>query len=1205
MKFRRNCLKCSHYLQCKEPAKSIVFSCGRFKETRESIKQEAAILEQALELPFSASSAFEPIGGSALAVGDEYDQNFGGFDAFKTIKSLIEDKRIVSPDIKIPEKDFAEAPNFLTWCISDKFLNQKPFIEQAVIGTKLFAEYCPSCSDQDYLHDKHKVNDSLDKFQRKVALLEYGVCPHCKNNRLHFFKKGLLNPYYELALCAGQRSGKSAVTAMLFSYLTHRMLKLERPNEVYGLLNATVLQLTFVALTFAQAKDTLYEPFYGNVLDAPWYKDYHSMLDHVGSRHGDELYKAKDTFLSYKHRRLIAYAAGPDKRVLRGRTRYGACLAGDTLISTDAGLIRMGDKLHGLHTNYGDSRRKIVDHFSTGVKRVFRARLNNGLYIDSTANHEHRVYTPTGLIWKRTDQLTEGDFVVCSLGGEFPNDPQFHFKYERPKTNVEKFIAFAQTKREFYLEEALAHVSCTYDALTCITSRLRKKGLLTKRWVGHNIPYVYRLVGNFEASVLRTGKIVQNRDKLRLPSRMSPDLASLMGYLVADGNYAQNGPEVSFTSTNFAKIEDFARKFKRVFGCSARISTWVTPNGVDAYSVVFAYNTIKAFLAHAGLGRAWSTIKCVPWSVLEGSKETIIAFLSSAISCDGGMSSRLYYSSRSSQLIHEMQLLFWRLGYAAGARFGQRLSTLTLNAFDANDFLDYDYSGLQKRSYKQTFKKHSIRKSTAYECFRIPGSRKVIGNNVFYVHTHSALNDAEVREYEHAYRHVIDKGFVLSAVKSVTFLGRQKVYDLTVDAEDHAFTANAIATHNSVDELGWFPNDAEAAKNVKMNANEVYIALERSLLTVRASARNVIKSGFFNVPFAYFINISSPSSVRDKIMELVRKAQGSKKIFGLAKPTWEMNPHVPKSALAEEFKKDPVAAMRDYGAQPPLTNSPFIGSQETVEQCFSKNPNSLKIIYKTKKSKDGSNTEMYAELDTIRKSGKPSVLALDAGYSNNSFAFAVGYLTASGKPVISNVGEVIPIPGIRINHSLLYKNLLVDLLVEQNIVLAAADRWNSLKILADMEQDYGAQKRQYSLKYADMQMFKSYCEDGLVTLPTPRTSIQEILKYDQSSYPNCFKHKPAEHLILQLLTVQDTGTAVLKGDQLTDDVARAVFLCFRMLIDEEYADLLSQEAKPVEAPARIEEMGVYRNYSGGSSSSGHGGAGGSGSNIGYSRQRMG
>lgn len=697
---KNNCIRCKHYLKCKDPHKSIIFICDRFSKVNNG--QDIDILQDMVDAHISKEQH--------IIVPDTHES----LSAYNEIKRIITSDQIVSPDIRFPESDFAAAPNFYTWCVSQQFLDQKPYTPQAVIGTVLFSEYCPRCSDLSYL-ENYEARDSLKKFENKIALLDQGVCPHCGATRYDFARNKEIKYYYELALAAGQRSGKSALLGMMFSYLTHRMLKLERPNEVYGLLKATVLQCTFVALTYAQAKDTLWEPYYGNLLDSPWFNEYHNALDEVESHYGENtFYNLKDSFVLYKHRRLYIYPAGPDKRVLRGRTRFGG----------------------------------------------------------------------------------------------------------------------------------------------------------------------------------------------------------------------------------------------------------------------------------------------------------------------------------------------------------------------------------------------------------------------------------------------------------------------------------------AIDEIGWFPNDKDAAKNIKMNADEVYTAIERSLLTVRVSADRLMKQRRFNVPTGYFLNISSPSSIRDKIMELVRKAQFSTKIYGIQRPTWKMNPTIPynSATIQEEFRKDPVTAMRDYGAEPPLNSSPFISNSEHIESCFYR-PNKLRLNYKIKKYSNGSQ-ELYATVERAVASKRPSVLALDAGFSNNSFAFAVGHLH-NGMPIISLVGEIIPRPDAKINFSLVYEKVLEELVLECNIAIAAADRWNSLKMLSDLTESYMIEKRQYSLKYADIVNVKSCIESHTLGLPKCKRKIADILQFDQSKYPMCFKDAPEEHLVVQLLTVQDTGLNVIKGENLTDDIARAVFLCVHQLLDEKNQEFLhtndssddEEEQKPT---LDVRTLFAMTKYSGGS-----------------------
>lgn len=476
------------------------------------------------------------------------------------------------------------------------------------------------------------------------------------------------------------------------------------------------------------------------------------------------------------------------------------------------------------------------------------------------------------------------------------------------------------------------------------------------------------------------------------------------------------------------------------------------------------------------------------------------------------------------------------------------------------------------------------------------------------------------------------KTYKLSKVHSVTAVGRKSVFDLEVK-DAHCYYANNILVHNcsyhemlqhsskkvgaellkfndtfvlyrhraltfypsgpdertlrgrtrcesAMDEVGWFDNSPNSTK-VKIGASGVYDALARSLRTVRSAAVELWEKGFTEVPTGMFFNISSPSSARDKIMELVRKAQGSIYTLGMKRATWEMNPKVTRKHLADEFQKNPITAMRDYGAEPPLTSNALL-SRSQVEKGIGKKSNAVLLQHYSKKSSNGEITR-YAKILKARDSDIPSVLTIDAGVTNNSFAFTLAHLKEQKFPVIDAVGEIQPAPGMRLNFNKIFKHVLVPLLDVRNVQLVAADRWNSEKILSDLKEDHEVNTRMYSLKYADMMLFKDYLEDSKIMLPKPGRSLEDVVKYDQSQYPSCFKNDAIGHFYLQLLTVQDTGASVIKGDQLTDDMVRSSMLALRMLLDEDYKDLWLNDRKS--APKySIQDLVVSRKYSGGSSS---------------------
>ena len=620
-------------------------------------------------------------------------------DIRKTINEILQSKDIVPRDLKIDDSSMPKAKNYYDWVTNEEFLgsDMPPYLEQALIGIKLFAEYCPRCSDLDWMADGgHTAQDGLVGLEKHVQLLEHGVCPKCGARRSHLIKRGELLFYNELALNAGQRSGKSALVAMLSTYVLHLVLKSQKPTQLFRIKSNSLLQGTFVALTYAQAKDTLWEPFYQYVMEAPWFNAYHELMHSYERKYGREFIKLKDTIIRYSHRSIVFNPSGPDKRSLRGRTRIVA----------------------------------------------------------------------------------------------------------------------------------------------------------------------------------------------------------------------------------------------------------------------------------------------------------------------------------------------------------------------------------------------------------------------------------------------------------------------------------------AIDEIAYFDND-KASQKVKYSAAEVYIALERSLRTVRNSEARLIANEYDEAFTGYFFNISSPVSQRDKIMELVRQSHGSKKMLGVHKPTWEMNPEVTREALDDEFRKDYATAMRDYGAEPPMSANPFITSRQLIlDTIRPKGKNYVKLHTSIYKQKDGTKYR-YGTVKVKAAEGETSVMAIDAGYSNNCFAMAVGSLkyipTASGEellcPVIDCVVEINPLPNIPLHYSMIYEGVMLPLIRERNVKILLADRWQSIKILqdAEMSEDLDVSK-QYSLKFSDMIDVKTRMMQQQLQIPRP--SIEDLDKIMELSsdeeYPQCFEHKPVEHLLLQMMTVQQGASNVIKGEGLTDDIWRAVCLCVYALGNPDYSEILQR-----------------------------------------------
>ncbi len=225
----------------------------------------------------------------------------------------------------INEHDIEKSPNFVDFCLNKNFLNIVPYPRQIEAGLTFFEEYCPDCTNPAWVYGDRK---SLDLFKQPTAeilenvqLLEFGKCPKCHATRDKWVKNGVFENPYELAGCAGQRSGKSALVAMIAAYVLHRYLVIPDPIRYFNLLSSSQLYMSMTAISAGQAEASLWTPFKEYVDEAPWFKEYHQMLADYGERMGVKLLHRPRTFLVYQHKRIACMFEAPNKRRLRGKTR--------------------------------------------------------------------------------------------------------------------------------------------------------------------------------------------------------------------------------------------------------------------------------------------------------------------------------------------------------------------------------------------------------------------------------------------------------------------------------------------------------------------------------------------------------------------------------------------------------------------------------------------------------------------------------------------------------------------------------------------------------------------------------------------------------------------------------------------------------------------------------------------------------------------
>jgi hypothetical protein len=406
----------------------------------------------------------------------------------------------------------------------------------------------------------------------------------------------------------------------------------------------------------------------------------------------------------------------------------------------------------------------------------------------------------------------------------------------------------------------------------------------------------------------------------------------------------------------------------------------------------------------------------------------------------------------------------------------------------------------------------------------------------------------------------------LSNIKSITYKCKELVYDITIDSEEHAFNANGIVVKNC-DELSWFPykivstdseeGEDEEDERERANADEVHQALEASLMTVRTEVLSLYKRGIDVIPTGINLNISSPQSELDKLSRIYRECKDSPKetlTLALRLPTWELSPIYTRDhpIIVSAYAKNPRKAERDMGANPPKLSASIFKPELLLPLFNQARPNTHRILYD---NTDPEKTKAKVISVLPRSSWKPQILTIDAGLSDNSFAVALGERLETNL-VVNAIMEVIPAKGTKIHFPSMLTQVILPMIKECNVVVVASDRWNSIDLLQQIEDQTSARVFQKTLTRKNINAVVASIESSCISFPSTELSVDFIQTV--RNYKVELLNNPVSHLFLQMLTVRDYQGMIVKGEGFTDDMFRCVALLHAMTFNKQSMKIVDE-----------------------------------------------
>lgn len=1141
-----------------------------------------------------------------------YDDDF---DLQSIIDNEIKNFSPIPRDMKIDDSSMPLAPNFYDFCTGESFLNSPPYLEQALIGVRFFGDYCVHCSDNEWMSDDgHEADEGLPMFESKVCLLQNGTCPKCGARKVEMYKSGELNFYNELAVNAGQR----CVTGDTIVYTRNGLEYIGDigKNKPYG---------------FSTYKQDVFN--------------------------GDEFETTSD-FYRGKSERLYGVKLS-NNFMLRGTADHPIWTLGgfktlSALNTSDVIPVYVGQEAWGNKTlTLGDIRveaqRMWSDKYSsTSNKHLLKALPLKADNIELCKD----LYTVLGL-W-----VAEGRGNVISNDDGFVLDfceatlsKYINKRYIKRGNQDIRLLGYGSScflaallgceVSDLYSGSASKYIPPIVMSGTRENACAFLKGLYegdgstgsgTKRKIG-GVGYgslSRRLVMEIYSLFINLGMLPCLRERATWATNGSDAQVSKSFYcLTIKGEFTnQFVSDIGMLSP---------RKQNRLLAtANRRTSGNLVPNKFENLSFLkdYVYGIFKKFDDELKMFKNKQGQPMGLFTIFgrKGNSEL------------GARWDKIFKENRAltKQRIHDMCLTC--LSYSSFMSDSTKNNIETLLKYtDKNVYLvqikkcgilncsaeTYDFTLPKTHKFiTQGILSHNSGKSAVttmiaayilhmYLKLGKPNDLLGIRPNEVLHGTFLALTLGQAREnlwdpfygyitespwfknYHRLLRHYEKLyGEQLFSIKEMFVRYRHRNMLWYPATPDQRTLRGRTRIFAAIDELGWFDNNRDT-KKVKDNAHGVYTAASNSLATARQAERRLIKMDFDRPVTGYMVNVSSPSSIRDKICELVRLSIGSKKLLGLHKPTWKMNPNLPfdSDIIQEYFRRDPIAAKRDLGAEPSLSAHPFIANTQFILNAIrEKGRNWIKYRLKIEIFGKGKLAKRYrtAEINAVQSQNKnPSVMALDAGLTNNSFAVTIGSIH-NDIPHIDLIIEVQPLPGIPISYTLLYTDVILPLIEQRNVRVLLADRWNSVKLLEDALRQCPDQlkvAKQYSLKYTDMIATRDDIEMKNLMIPIPETypcTIEQLIDHNPDDYPKCFEGRPVDHFIVQMATIQDMmKKGVGKGDGFTDDIWRSAALTHWGLRNPDFAEhLIPAPASAAKSQPLIAHMGKLSRIAGGTSAGG-------------------
>ena len=306
--------------------------------------------------------------------------------------------------------------------------------------------------------------------------------------------------------------------------------------------------------------------------------------------------------------------------------------------------------------------------------------------------------------------------------------------------------------------------------------------------------YIQSAVGIFNEDynlpIINYSEYKNNKSYLyttNLPTVWNEDLGFVLGWLIGDGFISASGSVIFVVGKDDNEIEP---RIKNI------LTSWL-PNHTISEQLLDGSKQIRIrskhfveFLYALGMSTNHSDKKKIPASIWNAPKNIQKEFLRALFGADGTVDTSekcqavtISYQSVSEQLIDDVMIILSNFGIKGSKYIGKR----------SNRLLPDSNRNLKEYNTKIPYI-IKIGKS----------NRNLFLNEIGFVLERknskalSTLNALQNRDFIRSSRSGTYQESYMVPVKSITYIGKEPVYDITVE-NSHSFIANGIVTHNCVE----------------------------------------------------------------------------------------------------------------------------------------------------------------------------------------------------------------------------------------------------------------------------------------------------------------------------------------------------------------------------------------------------------------------